>query len=72
LPVGHPEGYIEAFADLYRDIAQVIDRPNVPQVSGAPNILPNLEDGIEGMRFIDAALRSSRNGGAWTSLGDGA
>jgi predicted dehydrogenase len=63
IPAGHPEGFIEAFATLYQDFAEVIraDRTNP--------LLPTLDDGIEGMRFISAAIRSSLSNGVWTSIG---
>lgn len=63
LPAGHPEGYLDGFANLYRDVADALEHG--PQGS----LLPTLADGIDGMRFIDAAIRSSRADGAWTSLG---
>ncbi len=61
VPAGHPEGYLEAFAQLYRDFAQAWrGTPGVP--------LPGLAEGLDGMRFIDAVLRSHREGGGWTTL----
>ncbi|MCF6302961.1 MAG: Gfo/Idh/MocA family oxidoreductase, partial [Devosiaceae bacterium] len=62
IPAGHPEGYLEAFATLYDEFAQVIRGEN----EGA--ILPSLADGVEGMRFISAAVQSSQNDGKWTTL----
>lgn len=55
LPAGHGEGFIEAFATLYRDFAAV--------VAGAPHpaTLPGIEAGVRGHAFIEAALRSSRD-----------
>jgi len=62
VPAGHPEGYLEAFATLYADAATAI-------LSGTmPPDLPGLSDGMEGMRFIAACLRSSRADGLWTRL----
>ncbi len=63
VPAGHPEGYLEAFATLYADIARAIrtgDRAACP-VAG-------IEDGLEGMRFIAACLASSAAGGAWVPM----
>ncbi|HEX5080076.1 MAG TPA: Gfo/Idh/MocA family oxidoreductase [Geminicoccaceae bacterium] len=63
---GHPEGYFEAFANLYRDAAAAI----VAKRSGAaPDPLldfPTVEDGARGVRFVEAAVESHRNGGRWT------
>lgn len=64
IPPGHPEGYLEAFATLYADFAEVIR-------SGDDNaLLPTLADGVEGMQFIVAAVQSSQNNSKWTSLSD--
>ncbi|MFB9570700.1 Gfo/Idh/MocA family oxidoreductase, partial [Saccharopolyspora hordei] len=63
-PAGHPEGYLEGFATLYREAAQAIR-------AGDPgDVLPGLEDGLSGMRFIVACLRSSQSDGAWVRLGE--
>ena len=62
-PAGHPEGYVEAFATLYRDFARVL-RGAAP-VDGA---LPGVDEGLEGVRFVDAAVRSSMGGGAWVAF----
>jgi predicted dehydrogenase len=62
-PAGHPEGYFEAFAQLYRDaalqIGAMLEGRSVPESS---KLLTTVDDGIEGMKFILAALRSSENG----------
>jgi predicted dehydrogenase len=63
LPSGHPEGYFEAFANIYRDFAQAV-RGSAPQ---SPSYA-SLEDGIAGMRFIQAAYDSSGQGAAWVDL----
>ena len=69
IPAGHPEGYLEAFAQLYKDLAEQITakregRPPDPQSL----LVPGIADGVEGMRFISAVLESSRNRSAWTAL----
>ncbi len=66
IPGGHPEGYLEAFATLYSQFAQVI-RGEGAAVEG---LLPSLEDGIEGIEFIMASVTSSRNEGKWTKFSD--
>jgi predicted dehydrogenase len=70
IPAGHPEGYLEAFAQLYADLAERIaahrdGRPADP----ATDLVPGVEDGVEGMRFIEAALASSRADAKWVTLG---
>lgn len=63
VPPGHPEGYLEAFATLYVEFADVI------RGDSDGKLLPTLADGVEGMKFIVAAVTSSNNDGQWTSLG---
>ncbi|NVK72231.1 MAG: Gfo/Idh/MocA family oxidoreductase [Oceanospirillaceae bacterium] len=64
IPAGHPEGYLEAFANLYREFAQqLIDDTRSDD-------LPSLSDGLHGMRFIAASVHSSQNNGVWTPLTD--
>ncbi len=69
VPSGHPEGYLEAFAQLYRDMAEQI---TARLEDRAPNplalTLPGVEDGVAGLRFIDAVLQSSAHHSAWTPL----
>ena len=62
LPSGHPEGYLEAFASIYTDAADAIHAGRVP-----PG-LPGIRDGLDGMRFVSACLRSSRANGEWQAL----
>ena len=63
VPSGHPEGYLEAFATLYSEFAAVIRGD-----STAADRLPSLADGLEGVRFIDAAVKSSRADSRWMAL----
>ena len=65
VPAGHPEGYLEGFATLYRDIAEAISGD-----AAAAARVPGLADGLEGMAFIAAAIASHRADGRWTSLDD--
>lgn len=62
-PAGHPEGFLEAFATLYSDFADILQNR---EGGGAP--LPGIEDGVSGLRFIRAAVGSSKNNGAWEAL----
>ncbi|MGN6487204.1 MAG: Gfo/Idh/MocA family protein [Devosia sp.] len=66
IPSGHPEGYLEAFATLYHQFAEVI-RGKGQEVEG---LLPSLADGVEGMEFIMASVASSKADGKWTSLSE--
>ena len=67
IPAGHPEGYLEAFATIYKNFAthlmavlngETIDKPDYPTV----------KDGIRGMQFIYAAVESDKNNAAWTKI----
>ena len=62
LPAGHPEGYIEAFANLYRDFAAQI-------TDNTPSLVPGIADAVRGMAFITAAVQSSRER-RWLALKD--
>ena len=66
IPGGHPEGYLEAFATLYSQFAEVI-RGNGKPYAG---LLPSLADGVEGMEFIMASVTSSKNNGKWTKFSE--
>jgi predicted dehydrogenase len=69
IPSGHPEGYIEAFAQLYRDIADLIAAIDAGAAPNANALLaPTVRDGVRGVRFIHAAVESSRRDAAWVSL----
>jgi len=60
LPGGHPEGFIEAFAVLYREFADALIAWGQGQVNPLPPTLPGIRAGVRGMRFIDRAIESSR------------
>jgi len=69
IPSGHPEGYLEAFAQLYNDLAeQIISRREKRTPDPLSLLVPTVEDGVEGVRFIKTAIESSRNGSAWTTI----
>ncbi len=69
VPPGHPEGYLEAFAQLYRDAAAQI-AANEAGAAAPPEsrMLTTVDDGVEGLRFIAAVLASSAAGGAWQKM----
>ncbi len=66
IPLGHPEGFHEAFANLYADAAEAI-AARITGVDPDPLALdfPTVEDGARGLRFVEAALASRDRGGAW-------
>jgi predicted dehydrogenase len=69
IAAGHPEGFTQAFANLYTDVAEVIASR---LCAAAPDPLalhfPDASSGLAGQRFVEAALRSTRNNGQWTAL----
>jgi predicted dehydrogenase len=68
LPMGHPEGFIEAFANLYRDFALALDaRRRGEPLDRDVLDFPTVHDGVRGMRFLDAVVTSARTGG-WVEL----
>jgi predicted dehydrogenase len=69
IPSGHPEGYLEAFAQLYTDIAELIGaRLEGREPAVFAQLVPMASDGLRGMRFIEAAVKSSAANAAWTEL----
>src|SRR6476660_5689217 len=69
VPAGHPEGYLEAFAQLYTDIAEQISARLEKRSAAASSLLvPTVEDGVAGMQFISAVLASSSHNSAWTAV----
>ncbi len=62
VPAGHPEGYIEAFANLYRAFGRTVR-------TGSEAACPGLVDGLRTMRFVDAAVRNAAGAEKWTPLG---
>ena len=68
MPAAHPEGYIEAFANLYRDAAEIIraHRTGAAVDPARAGFVPDVVDGARGVKFVAAAVASSSAGGAWT------
>ena len=68
MPAGHPEGYIEAFANLYRDAAEIIraHRSGSAADPARAAVVPDIIDGARGVKFVAAAVASNASGGAWT------
>ena len=70
LPPSHPEGYLEGFAQLYSDAADLIlaqDAGDTEKV--AASLLPGIADGLDGMRFINGAI-ASHKAGTWLARED--
>jgi predicted dehydrogenase len=69
IPPGHPEGYLEGFANIYSGIADAIEAAQ----AGNPlpceaALLPGIQAGLDGMAFINACVTSSAGNAAWTKL----
>jgi len=63
VPAGHPEGYLEAFAVLYREFADALVAWKQGNRNPLPATLPGIEAGVRGMRFIDRVIESNRKEG---------
>jgi predicted dehydrogenase len=68
VPSGHPEGYLEGFATIYAEAARAIRAAQAGQTLDSSVIFPTIEDGLAGMKFIDAAVKSSAANGVWIRL----
>ena len=69
IPGGHPEGYLEGFANLYSEAADAILARRGGTADPDRRLVPTAADGLAGVRFVDAVVRSSRDGGRWTRPG---
>ncbi len=66
LPGGHPEGFLEAFANIYRHcFDDIVRHAGGEAASAAPPDYPTVVDGLEGVRFVDACIASARTNGWW-------
>jgi predicted dehydrogenase len=70
LPPGHPEGYIEAFANIYKNVAMCIEARK-KSTDPAPEHMdfPTVEDGLRGMEFIHTVIYSGRSEKKWIPFG---
>jgi len=70
LPAGHPEGFIEAFANIYRNFALTI-RCKIEGTKPKPEYMdfPTVSDGVRGMAFIDTLVESAKKGSRWVKFG---
>ena len=67
VPPGHPEGYLEGFANIYLEAAAAIRARLAGLAPGPEVIYPTVQDGVAGVAFVDACVRSSQRNGAWVA-----
>ncbi len=67
LPAGHPEAFIEAFANIYLEAIAAI-RANLAGKRGGPFDFPTVDDGVHGMAFLETAVKSAASNARWTKF----
>lgn len=68
-PAGHPEGYLEAFANIYRAFSKAVrDYKPGKKINPAKYDFPDVEDGVRGMNFVQTAVKSANSTRKWTTL----
>ena len=66
LPSGHPEAFIEAFANIYSNVADdIAARKNGEHLE---RLYPNIQDGVQGVKFMEKVLESTQADGRWTAF----
>ncbi len=69
VPSGHPEGYLEGFATIYAEAARAIRAARKKNGKPAKDVVyPTIHDGVEGVAFVEACVKSSKKNAAWTKL----
>jgi len=68
VPPGHPEGYLEGFANIYSEAARAIIARRSGKKADKDVMFPGIEDGVAGMAFIEACKKSSAKNGKWTKV----
>jgi predicted dehydrogenase len=68
VPPGHPEGYLEGFANIYTEVARAIKARRAGKKPDKDVQFPGIEDGVAGMAFIEACVKSSAKNGKWTKV----
>ena len=69
IPAGHPEGYLEAFASIYRNFAKCVRaRIEGKEVDAVYKDFPSVDDGVRGMEFVNKVVKSSNKGAKWVKL----
>ncbi len=69
VPSGHPEGYLEGFATIYTEAARAIRAARTGAKLDKAVMFPGIDDGVKGMAFIEACVKSNAKNGAWTKPG---
>ncbi len=68
IPAGHPEGFYEAFANIYHEYCRhLLDKKNKIVKDESNYFYPKIQDGVDGVRFVQACVDSNRNGNVWIS-----
>lgn len=68
VPSGHPEGYLEGFANIYSEAARAIHAKRKGAKVDPAVLYPTVDDGLKGMLFVDACVQSSKRNGAWVKV----
>ncbi len=68
VPPGHPEGYLEGFANIYTEVARAIKAKRASKKLDKDVQFPGIADGVAGMAFIEACVKSSARNGKWTKV----
>lgn len=68
VPPGHPEGYLEGFANIYAEVARTIVAGRAGKKPDKDVQFPGIADGVAGMAFIEACVKSSARNGKWTKV----
>ena len=68
VPPGHPEGYLEGFANVYTEVARAIKAKRAGKKPDKDVAFPGIADGVAGMAFIEACVKSSQKNGKWTKV----
>ncbi len=68
VPPGHPEGYLEGFANIYAEAARAIRAARNGKKPPKDVVFPTVEDGVKGVAFVEACVRSSKRNAAWVTL----
>ena len=68
IPPGHPEGYLEGFANIYSEAAEAIIAARAGATAPEGVLYPTVEDGLKGVQFVSACVKSSARNAAWVKL----
>jgi predicted dehydrogenase len=68
VPPGHPEGYLEGFANIYTEVSRAVKAKRLGQKPDSHVDFPGIEDGVAGMVFIEACVKSSVKNGKWIKV----